>query len=291
MYSYLKSHPANITVKIDGLAASSASIVAMAGNKVIMPSNALIMIHNPSSSIFGEAEDLRDEADILDKIRDTFANIYIAKTGLEREKIISMMNAETWLSAQEAHDLKFCDEISDAVQIAAMSTKTGGFIYRTPAGFSQLDNVMAAKMPEKFKERQGRKQTMPESFNITNAADLERQFSQFAGEIRLAADEAGYNRGVQAERERIKMLDSLYAPGREAILAKAKYEEPKDARDVALELVQADKNTAKLKAMGQDASAVNLALNPQQTHPDEAAEEARIVEMIAKQVNSIRGMA
>ena len=110
MYNYLKSHPANITVRIDGLAASAASVVAMAGNKIIMPSNALIMIHNPAGGVYGEAEDMRDTAEILDKIRDTIANIYVAKTGLKREKVIAMMASETWMDANEEHELKFCDE-------------------------------------------------------------------------------------------------------------------------------------------------------------------------------------
>ena len=95
MYSYLKSHPANITVRVDGLAASAASVVAMAGNKVIMSAAALMMIHNPAGGVWGEAEDMRDTAEILDKIRDTIANVYIAKTGLAREKVISMMDEET----------------------------------------------------------------------------------------------------------------------------------------------------------------------------------------------------
>ena len=117
MYSYLKNHPANITVRVDGLAASAASVVAMAGSKVIMPSNALMMIHNPAGGVWDEAEDMRDTAEILDKIRDTIANVYVAKTGLDREKVISMMDSETWMTATEAHVLKFCDEVSEAVEL------------------------------------------------------------------------------------------------------------------------------------------------------------------------------
>ena len=99
MYSYLKSHPAQITVRIDGLAASAASVVAMAGDKIIMPSNALMMIHNPAGGVYGEADEMRETAEILDKIRDTIANVYVSRTGLDREKVIAMMDAETWLNA------------------------------------------------------------------------------------------------------------------------------------------------------------------------------------------------
>ena len=120
MYSYLKSHPANVTVRVDGLAASAASVVAMAGNKVIMPSNALMMIHNPAGGVWGEAEDVRDTAEILDKIRDTIAGVYVARTGLDREKVIEMMDSETWMTATEAHELKFCDEVEEPVELAIM---------------------------------------------------------------------------------------------------------------------------------------------------------------------------
>ncbi|MBQ9565647.1 MAG: Clp protease ClpP [Synergistaceae bacterium] len=77
MYSYLRSHPANVTVRVDGLAASAASLVAMAGDKVIMPANALMMIHNPAGLAMGEAEDMRETADILDKVRDAIAAAYV----------------------------------------------------------------------------------------------------------------------------------------------------------------------------------------------------------------------
>ena len=79
MYSYLKSHPANITVRGDGITASAARLVAMAGNKSIMPENSLMMIHNPSGFAMGESKVLQKEAEILDAVRDSIANAYMAK--------------------------------------------------------------------------------------------------------------------------------------------------------------------------------------------------------------------
>ena len=294
MYSYLKNHPANITVRVDGLAASAASVVAMAGNKIIMPSNALMMIHNPAGGVWGEAEDMRDTAEILDKIRDTIANVYVAKTGLDREKVISMMDSETWLDATEAHTLKFCDEVEEAVEITAMAVK-GGIIFSSGFGFSRVDEILSAKLPKNAvkintppREKDEAKEAQTE-MEIKNVADLEKAYPEFTAAIRNTADEAGYTRGIQAERERLKALDSLNAPGREAIIAKAKYDDPKDARDIAIELLQSDRSTATLEAMKRDSAVLDSALTPQRT-PNQDAEDARIVALIAKNINEMRGV-
>ena len=294
MYSYLKSHPANITVRVDGLAASAASVVAMAGDKVIMPTNALMMIHNPSGGVWGEAEDMRDTAEILDKIRDTIANVYMARTGLDREKVVSMMDSETWLTATEAHELKFCDEVEESVTVTAMAVK-GGTIFSSGFGFARIDEFLSAKLPKnavkinippEAKKEQKEAQT---EMDIKNVAELESAYPSFTAEIRNTADESGYQRGVQAERERLKALDSLNAPGREAIIAKAKYEDPKDARDIAIDILRSDTAQAQLGALHQDAQAVNGALPPQKS-PGNDDEDTRIISMIAQNVNTIRGV-
>jgi ATP-dependent Clp protease protease subunit len=115
----LKNHPAKVTTHIDGLAASAASIVAMAGDEVIMPSNGMMMIHNPQGCQKGDARDMQDMASILNKVRDGIVAVYQDKTGMERQAIINLMNAETWMSADQAKELGFVDTISDCVDVAA----------------------------------------------------------------------------------------------------------------------------------------------------------------------------
>lgn len=296
MYSYLKSHPANITVRVDGLAASAASVVAMAGDKVIMPSNALMMIHNPAGGVWGEADDMRDTAEILDKVRDTIANVYVARTGLEREKVLSMMDSETWLTASEALELKFCDEVEENVAIVALAVH-GGTIFRSGFGFSRVDERLSAKIPAntiKIKPApatDSEKKEDKTEMEIKNVADLEKNCPEIAEEIRNTASEDGYNRGVQAERERLKALDSLNAPGREAIIAKAKYDDPKDARDIAIELLQATNAQAQLNALHQDAGAVNDALPPAKDTPTTQADEQAAIQAIANELNRMRGFS
>lgn len=117
-----------VTCHIDGLAASMASIIAMAGDETIMADNALMMIHNPWDCACGDAAELRRAADQLDRIRDQLVGIYAARTGLTADEIIPMLDAETWLTAKDALAQNFVTSISAAIEVqAAISVKAFGF--------------------------------------------------------------------------------------------------------------------------------------------------------------------
>ena len=121
IYNMLKRKKYTVNVYIDGLAASIASIIAMAGNKIIMPSNAMMMVHNPWTYSIGNASDLRKTADDLDKITLSLREVYIDRSNgkLDEETITSLLDNETWLTAQECYDYGLCDEIVASTQIAA----------------------------------------------------------------------------------------------------------------------------------------------------------------------------
>lgn len=104
---------------VDGLAASAASVIAMAGGKVVMAENALMMIHRPWSASVGTSDELRKAGDILDKVQPTLTQAYTKKTGLAENRINDMLGVETWMDAQEAVDLGFADEIAGSMAIAA----------------------------------------------------------------------------------------------------------------------------------------------------------------------------
>jgi ATP-dependent protease ClpP protease subunit len=118
IYNMLKHHPARVEVMIDGIAASIASVIAMAGDKISMPENAVMMIHRPFANIIGDADDMRDMADALEKIAGTLVISY-RRSGQSDEQIMTLMSAETWLTAGEAVAAGFADEIVPAVKIAA----------------------------------------------------------------------------------------------------------------------------------------------------------------------------
>jgi len=119
IYNLIKQHPATVTTYIDGLAASIASVIALAGDKVIMAANALYMVHNPTGLAMGTASDMRSLADVLDKIAGTMVGTYVSKTGQPEADIKAMLDAETWMTADEALEYGFIDEISEEMDMAA----------------------------------------------------------------------------------------------------------------------------------------------------------------------------
>lgn len=125
IHSMLKRHKAKVNVYVDGLAASIASVIAMAGDKVFMPRNAMMMIHNPWTMGFGNAADFRKIAEDLDNIRKSLIAAYTDKSGMEENKLIELLDAETWLSADEAIAYGFADEIEQGKEIAASRTAGG----------------------------------------------------------------------------------------------------------------------------------------------------------------------
>lgn len=107
----LMDYKGNVTVKIDGIAASAASVIAMAGTKVVIAPTALIMIHNPSTSAYGDHTLMSKTIDILNEIKESIINAYEIKTGLSRTVLAHMMEAETWMNANKAIELGFADEV------------------------------------------------------------------------------------------------------------------------------------------------------------------------------------
>lgn len=119
IYNALVAHSAYIEGYVDGIAASMASAILMAADKIIMPENAMMMIHDPHVLVIGDAEDMKKMADTLDKTAKSLVSIYKGKCGKSEEKIRDKMQAETWFTAAEAHEFGLCDEIIEAVKVAA----------------------------------------------------------------------------------------------------------------------------------------------------------------------------
>ena len=111
IYNMLMEYPGNVDVRIDGIAASAASVIAMAGNKVSMSPVAMMMIHNPMTVAMGDKKVMQQAIDMLDEIKESIINAYELKTGQSRTKIAHMMDAETWFNAKKAVELGFADDI------------------------------------------------------------------------------------------------------------------------------------------------------------------------------------
>lgn len=111
IYSMLVDYQGDVTVKIDGLAASAASVIAMAGTKVLMSPTSLMMIHNPATTAFGDHKDMAKAIEMLDEVKESIINAYETKTKLSRTQLSHMMDSETWMNAKKALELGFIDGI------------------------------------------------------------------------------------------------------------------------------------------------------------------------------------
>jgi len=119
IYNALREHSATVNVYIDGMALSIASVIAMSGDTVYMADNALIMIHNPRGAVAGSAEEIASYVTMLSKLRDSIVSAYKNKTDMEEDDLVELMDAETWMSADEAIDKGFADELTGAKAVAA----------------------------------------------------------------------------------------------------------------------------------------------------------------------------
>ena len=111
IYSMLMDYKGAVTVKIDGIAASAASVIAMAGTTVLMAPTALMMVHNPLTMAMGDSEEMKKAIALLDEVKESIINAYEIKTGLSRARLSHLMDAETWLSAHKAVELGFADDL------------------------------------------------------------------------------------------------------------------------------------------------------------------------------------
>lgn len=111
IYNMLMDYKGDVTVKIDGIAASAASVIAMAGTKVLVSPVSMLMIHNPMTAAFGNSEEMKKAIEMLSSVKDSIINAYEIKTGLSRTKLSHLMDAETWMDANKAVELGFADGI------------------------------------------------------------------------------------------------------------------------------------------------------------------------------------
>lgn len=111
IYTMLMDYQGDVTVKIDGIAASAASVIAMAGTTVLMAPTALMMIHNPMTMAYGNHEDMEKAIEMLDEVKESIINAYEIKTSMSRAKLSHLMDSETWMNANKAIELGFADDI------------------------------------------------------------------------------------------------------------------------------------------------------------------------------------
>lgn len=148
IYNALKNHSKKVTTKVDGIAASIASVIAMAGDKIEMAENSLFMIHNPFAMSGGDAKELRKTATILDKIRNEIANIYASKSKHTSDHYISLMDVESWFNSTETLELGLINEISKPIKIEN-NYNFSNFINMNSEKLQTIINKNSDKMEDK----------------------------------------------------------------------------------------------------------------------------------------------
>lgn len=157
IYNMLTNYPGKVTVKIDGIVASAASVIAMAGDTVLMSPVSTMMIHNPATIAFGDHVEMQKVIDMLNEVKESIINAYVIKTGLSRSKLSHLMDAETWMNANKAVELGFADGI-----IEKNNCEDNGTVEATDVLFSckNVNNALFNKLEKKYKAPKAREHSV-----------------------------------------------------------------------------------------------------------------------------------
>lgn len=148
IYNMLMDYKGDVTVKIDGIAASAASVIAMAGTKVLMSPVSMMMIHNPATIAFGDTAEMQKAINMLAEVKESIMNAYEIKTGMSRTKISHLMDAETWMDAHKAVELGFADDVlqrADTSEAEDLEAPEVSMLYSRAAVTNSLMDKIAAK--------------------------------------------------------------------------------------------------------------------------------------------------
>lgn len=250
IHNSLKQYKGRIMVYIDGYAASAASIIAMAGHEIIMPSNTWMMIHNSWVYTSGNAENLTQEAALLSELDNAMAKTYVAKTGLDIEVIKQMMGEETWLSADKALELGFATSIAEETKIAASINDKKVII--NGVEFRNLPEKMLAGFKPQHKltnnenlpvavAQQPLLLTNNKEFKSMDLETLKAEHPELYKQITANGFEDGKQAGVSAERGRIKAIEEFGIVGHDQLITEAKFTTGISAEVLAMKVLSAEK--------------------------------------------------
>lgn len=262
IYTRLKDHPAKINVKIDGWAASAATIIAMAGDVVEIPANGIFMVHDPQMGVCGHfsAEEFRKIAAELEIIKQSIVNGYALKTGMPGDEIAALMETETWYDGQQAVDAGFCDKVMFA-DIETTVENTGKVIINSvPLDLGRFPNMpvsMLNRLTENpsggFSYTQIPKNTEKERMQVEGNNEIktiEDLQAMFPGLAKQIAENA-----ANEERKRIQDIENIALAGYEEIVNEAKFMKPVSAGDVAKMILAEQKKQGAAYLAGRDSDA------------------------------------
>ena len=164
IYNMLVDYKGHITVKIDGMAASAASVIAMAGDTVLMSPVSMLMIHNPATLAMGDHNDMQKAIDMLNEVKESIMNAYAIKTGLTRAKLSHLMDAETWMNANKAVELGFADDVISNPNTESTNAASIQFSGKL------ADNILINKLNAKYHIKENTQQVNSDNTNKTETS-------------------------------------------------------------------------------------------------------------------------
>ena len=181
IYTMLMDYPHDVRVQIDGIAASAASVIAMAGTKVSMSPTSLMMLHNPFTVALGDSEEMRKAIQLLDEVKESIINAYQIKTGLPRARLSQMMDSETWMNAKKALELGFCDEVLYQPEKVEMLKNSFTFSRRAVNNclLEKLKACIPKEPPNPPPDTEPITEPITDPTNRVNASDLEKRLARF----------------------------------------------------------------------------------------------------------------
>lgn len=233
----LKDHQANVTIIIDGMCASGASLIAMAGDTIKMNKGAFIMIHEAWTYTDGNADDLIKHAEVLKGINEEMIKIYNEKTGISHDELVEMLKAETFLNDEDALKKGFCDEIINDNEVAVALNKD--FLIINGIEFNKKDykkSLEKISITNKNNNKSMNKNTNKKCKEVEKMTVemIKDKYPEIFNKIK--------EMGVESERGRIKNIEDNTIKGFEDVAVKAKYEEPLNENDYLKAVVKAQKN-------------------------------------------------
>lgn len=286
IYTALKDNAAKIITKIDGIAASAATIVAMAGDVIKIPAGAYMMIHNPAFSTWGSytSEELIKMSETLKTIKEGIINVYVQRTGKTRDELSELMDAETWYTGEEAVNENFADEVLFDENEEIVLDKGCLIVNSVRHNLSNYKN--SPKFKNLYINEFGKKDNREEkAMEFNSAEDVKKNLPDIYNEI--------YNAGVSNERERIKKIDELKETVDNKLLAKAKYEDFLSAEEVSFEAMKSGNflNNRFLNDIEEDSKNANSVdgANGAQNNSTEDMEQEKVSNIAKKFVNKVKG--
>jgi ATP-dependent Clp protease, protease subunit len=245
IYTALKSFKGNVKVEIVGIAASAASVIAMAGAKIEMSPTAQLMIHNAATGNRGDYRVMDHTSDFLQNVNKSIMNAYTAKTGKDESYLKNMMDNETWMTAQQALEHGFIDAIMFEQEKGAAANVEHPQLVNGILPQEVIDKVRSELLKDKslsaFNSTQTPVINHPENEGKgKEQMDLEKLKNEHP-ELFEQVKNMGFEDGKKAENTRIKSIEELATPGNESLVQAAKFEDNSTAEELAVAIVKAEK--------------------------------------------------